>query len=65
LPLEALLADWVWLAELLCLLCELLEEFWVCWAWLEELLRLEAVLPELRVALPLSLVFAPLLELED
>jgi hypothetical protein len=47
------------------LLCELLEEFWACWDWLEVLLRLEAFLPELRVALPLSLVFALLLELED
>jgi hypothetical protein len=70
LPLEAVLADCAWLAELACWLCELLEEF--C-AWLlpeelllpEGLLRLEAFLPALRVALPVSVVLAPLLELED
>jgi hypothetical protein len=43
LPFDAALADWVWLAALLCWLCELAEEFW---AWLlEELLLLEEFLP--------------------
>ena len=57
------MADWVWLDELLCLVCELLEEF--CDWLLEELLRLEEFWPELRVELPLSLLLALLLELED
>ena len=46
-----------------CLVCELLEE--LCDWLLAELLRLEEFLPELRVVLPLLLVLALLLELDD
>jgi hypothetical protein len=58
------------LVELLCGFLELLAAFWL---WLAEfcpwlpaaLLRLEVFCAELRVELPLSLVFALVLELED
>ena len=70
LPFEAALADWVWLAAVLCWLCELFEAFcaWLaefCPWLLEALLRVDAFCPEFRVELPLSAVLELLLELED